>query len=65
MKCKYSVTFEYDLLPPKTHKGEASAWAVPTIARTAVQQAKSKLKPKGWVSMVCVLEREPDSDSEA
>ena len=58
MKIKYSVTFEFPLRAPVTHRGTVEASTVGTCARRAIQIAKTELRPVNWSSMVFVaLER--------
>lgn len=65
MKCKASVTFEYLLRPPQTHKIPSIEASAPgTIARRALNEAKTALKPNSWCSLVVVLERLDSTDSE-
>jgi hypothetical protein len=53
----YSVSFEYDLAPVMTHRGSVSASSAGSAARQALKEARCTLKPRGWRSVVVVLER--------
>lgn len=55
MKVMYSVTYEFAVRPPLTHRGEIEAWAESTCTARAVKAAKQALRPVNWTSMVCVL----------
>ena len=58
MKCKATVTFEYPLRAPDTHRTPViEAGGVHTIAARAVRSARVALKPISWSSMVVLLER--------
>lgn len=59
MTVSYSVTFEFDTRPPVTHRGTVVAASTGTGTRRAVQEAQKVLKPVGWSSVVCVLDRRP------
>lgn len=65
MRAKYSVTFEFDSQPPKTHRGIVSAGQASTCMSRAVRQAQAALKPKNWASMVCVILERLDRAEEA
>ena len=65
MKCKASVTFEFDTRPPVTAKiPEIEAFGVHTIASRAINCARKRLRPVGCSSMVCLVER-VEGDEEA
>ena len=55
MTVNYSVTFEFDLRPPVTHRGTVVAAKVSTCVFRATRDAQKVLRPQGWSSMVCVL----------
>lgn len=59
LACTASITFEFETRAPVTHriKTPLVAWEVQTIFTRAVMEAKAALKPIGWCSVVCVLER--------
>ena len=57
MKCRYSASFEYDTRPVTTTKGEVIASQVATCFARAARKAAVDQKPKGWRSVVVVLER--------
>lgn len=52
---KYAVTFEFDLRPPLTAKGQVSAGNPATAAARAVREAKKAVHPMAWRSMVVLL----------
>lgn len=59
MKITYSVTFEFETMPPVTHRGTVVASQVATGCRLAVRDAQKALKPRGWQSLVLnILNRE-------
>ena len=58
MKCKYSLTFEFDTAQPITVKGEVDALKIHTIAQRAVKDAVKKNPNINWRSLVIVFERE-------
>lgn len=53
----FSVTFEYETLPPQTLKGVVHGSHVSTCASRAVREAQKGLQAKGWSSVVCLLSR--------
>jgi hypothetical protein len=58
IRIAYAVTFEFETLPPMTHRGitEGSTGAV--CASRAMKEAQEVLRPVNWSSFVCVaLER--------
>ncbi len=55
MKVRYSVTFEFDLLPPKTHRSTIAASNASTCFARTVRESQKALYPKNWTSVVCVL----------
>lgn len=57
MICSYAVSFEYDTRPVQTTRGQVSASHVGTCARLATKNAILAQRPKGWRSLVVVLER--------
>ena len=57
MKCLVSVTFGYLHRAPQTHRIELAAGGPQTIVQKGVMKARKYLKPKGWCSLVVVLER--------
>ena len=61
MTVRYSVSFEFDVRPPLTHRGTVTATQIDTCMRLATRNARLALKPQGWSSVVCVvLERMPE-----
>ncbi len=53
-----AVTFEFEHLPPKTHRCVVEGAAVDTCVARAIRMARKALKPQGWTSAcVVVLER--------
>lgn len=65
MTCNYSVTFEYELRPPQTHRGTVSGGKTWTLVQRATKEAQKALKPVGWSSCLCVLlDRAEQSDLE-
>lgn len=61
MKCRYSVTFEFDLRPCLTLEGTVQAGQAHVCAARAIKIARETLRPVAWRSLVCVLlERLPD-----
>jgi hypothetical protein len=57
MKCRARVTFEYALRQPDLHTVEVEAGQPSTIAARAIRAAKKALRPVGWTSIVCLIER--------
>jgi len=57
MKCKYSITFEFDTAQPITVHGEAEAGSVRTVAARALDDATEKHKNIQWSSVVILIER--------
>jgi hypothetical protein len=55
MTISYAVTFEFDTLPPKTHKGTVVGSSGATCVARAVREAQKALRPVGWSSMNCVV----------
>jgi hypothetical protein len=53
----YAVTFEFDTRPPLTHRGTIAASQVATCVSRAMKQAATALRPRGWRSVVCLLEK--------
>jgi hypothetical protein len=65
MRCRASVTFEYATRAPETHRTDVlEATGPQTIANRAIREARRKIRPVYWTSLVCVLER-MDSAEEA
>lgn len=60
MKCRYSASFEYDTRPVTTTTGEVVASQVATCFARAARKATVAQRPKGWRSVVVVLERLED-----
>jgi hypothetical protein len=58
MRCRAFVTFEYATRAPETHRTDVMEATGPqTIANRAIREAKKRIRPVYWTSMVCVLER--------
>jgi hypothetical protein len=57
MKCKWTVTFEYDENSPETVQGEIEASEVQTIGHRALMAAKSELPNRRWRSLVLLLQK--------
>lgn len=61
MKWKYQVSFEHDVNPVETFKGELTGSNVGVAARRAINESKKKrsaLKSRSkFTSLVCVLVR--------
>lgn len=55
MKVRYSVTFEFDVQPPVTHKGTVVAASMPTCFARAARDAAKAHPGLRWTSMVIVL----------
>ena len=55
MKVRYSVTFEFELRPPVTHRGVVEAGQTHTCVSRATKLAQKALRPVNWTSCVCVL----------
>jgi hypothetical protein len=55
MKLEYSVTFEFEMRPPVTHKGTVEGGTAGTCAARAARQAQKSLRPVAWSSVVCLL----------
>lgn len=66
MRIAYSVTFEFESRVPLTHRGVVEAGAnrvnVGLSARRAMQQAHKALRPREWVSVVAVLDKDGFGD---
>lgn len=60
MKCKYSLTFEFEVSQPTTVKGESKGTSVRTVAARALDDAVEKHPGVSWSSLVLVLEREDE-----
>jgi hypothetical protein len=61
MTVRYSVTFEFPLRPPVTHRGTVTAREVHVCVGRATKAANVALQPREWSSMVCVLLERLDS----
>jgi hypothetical protein len=57
----FTVTFESDTMPCKTHRGTIDAPGVPTALTRALKAAKQAFPGARWRSMVVVLEKAEDS----
>lgn len=65
VKLKYSVTFEFPVKPPLTHRGVVVATTGATCAARAIRQAQKALRPINWSSMVYVALERLDAAPEA
>lgn len=57
MKCKYSISFEFETAQPITEKGTSVGTSVRTVAARAIDDAVKKNANVKWSSIVIVLER--------
>lgn len=57
MKCRYSITFEFETIAPLTTTGTVTASSLRTISARAIDDAISKNPGLNWTSIVIVLER--------
>lgn len=58
MKCRASVTFEYETRAPQTHQiAELEANHPHTVAMRVLHISKNAVRPVAWTSLVVVLER--------
>jgi hypothetical protein len=64
MKCKYSVTFEFEVSKPITVTGEASGSSARTVIARAVGDAVKKNKNMRWSSIVAVIEKDYLNEAE-
>jgi hypothetical protein len=55
MKVKYSVSFEFDIRPPLTHRGTVEGGQPHVCVARATKEAHRALRPVKWRSLVCVL----------
>lgn len=58
MKCKYSVSLEFQTNPPLTHKGIIQASSPRTIAARAIDETLIEYPNRSWTSIVILLERD-------
>lgn len=58
MKCKYSLSFEFETDSPITVKGNIEAGSIRTIVARAVDDAIDKNPRCKWSSIVVVIERD-------
>jgi hypothetical protein len=62
-----SVTFEYAQRAPDTWRGDVNTDLPSNGARLGLKAARAALKPRGWTSVVLLLDRgrsAPGSDTE-
>jgi len=59
MKCKYSISFEFETSQPITEKGEITASSIRTVAARALDDATNKNPNVNWSSIVLMIERVP------
>ncbi len=52
---RYSVTFEFAVRPPLTHRGMVTASSYGNLVARATKAAQKALRPVSVDSMVCVL----------
>jgi len=57
MKCRYSMSFEFNVEAPLTVRGEVTATSVRTLAARALDEATDKHPGVKWSSICLVLER--------
>jgi hypothetical protein len=57
MTIGHFVTFEFDTRLPMTHRGTIAAAQASTCFARAIRAAQKVLRPSGWSSVVCVLDR--------
>lgn len=65
MTLDYVCTFEFEMDPPRTHKGKVQASSVQACARIAVTETKNTFPNSQWSSVVVVLTREGLLDAKA
>lgn len=69
MTLKYAVSFEFEMRPPVTHRGEVTASSPSAAARRAVLAAQTALRPVNWSSFLFValerVDRRDGDDAEA
>lgn len=65
MKCKYSLTFEFEVEQPLTTTGIMEAKKLRTVAMRAINEGTKKHKGVKWSSFVLVLEKLDDTVEEA
>ena len=58
MKCKYSITFEFEISQPITVKGNAQGTSIRTVAARAIDDAVKQNPKSKWSSIVILIERE-------
>jgi hypothetical protein len=54
---KYAVTFEHDIKPPVTVRGESTKDDVDVVIRTAMRAAEKANPRYQWTSLCLVLEK--------
>lgn len=57
LKCKYSISFEFDIQAPITERGIVEGSSVKTVVKRALIEAIERNPNTMWASMVIVLER--------
>lgn len=57
MKCKYAVTFEFDMNPPVTARGMVEGSSSTTVMKRALQKAIADHPHMAWQSLVVLLEK--------
>jgi hypothetical protein len=62
VKVRYSVTFEFEMRSPVTHRGTVAGSSGATCVARAGRLAQKALKPVNWSSMVVVLLERLDTD---
>ncbi len=65
MKVKYSVSFEFDTLPPVTYRSTVVGSSGAVCGSRAVKAAQKALRPVNWSSMVCCLLERVDTLDES
>ncbi len=64
MTATVTVTFEFELRSPQTWSGKVEAYSVETLARRGVDRAYKQLRPRAWMSVICVISERSDFKSE-
>lgn len=65
MRVRYSVTFEFDVQAPITHRGTVAASSMPTCFARAAREAIKASPGLRWSSMVIVLLERLDVPAQA
>lgn len=62
MKCKYSLTFEFEAAQPITVKGKSEGTSIRTVAARALDDATTAHPGVNWSSIVLLIERNNDKE---